>query len=189
MLRNLLFYRWLLFNGVVLAGIASVWPQGFLQELYTTDTTGITWGITALFVLAWLWTLKEVAVLCHDLNENARLGGSEPAWAFERDKDIAKVQWLAFISVGLVTLGLMGTFIGLKMAVAIDGGTLSSAAGAKQWGAQIMAGFNVAINTTLLGSGLALWNDVNQRILRTALSSFWADRLAADKGVNVRHQD
>ncbi len=133
MLRNLLFYRWLLFNGVVLAGIASVWPQGILQELYTTDTTGITWGITALFVLAWLWTLKEVAVLCHDLNENARLGGSEPAWAFERDKDIAKVQWLAFISVGLVTLGLMGTFIGLKMAVAIDGGTLSSAAGAKQW--------------------------------------------------------
>ena len=42
-----------------------------------------------------------------------------------------------------------------------------------------MAGMRIALNTTVLGASLAIWHEVNQRMLRTALVVYWADRMAA----------
>jgi hypothetical protein len=37
----------------------------------------------------------------------------------------------------------------------------------------------IALNTTLLGAGLAIWHEINIRMLRTALIVYWSNRLAA----------
>jgi hypothetical protein len=34
----------------------------------------------------------------------------------------------------------------------------------------------------VLGASLALWHEVNQRMLRTALAVYWADRMAVPQG-------
>ena len=108
--------------------------------------------------------------------------GPRPACEAESDKDIAKTEWLASVSEWLVALGLLGTVVGFSMALAgVDQGALSTANGAQSAVTALMQGMRVALNTTLLGAALALWHEVNVRMLKTALAVYWADRIAVSQ--------
>jgi flagellar motor component MotA len=104
----------------------------------------------------------------------------QPAREAERDKDLAKVEWLASVSEWLVGLGLVGTVIGFIIALSsVDQSALLQTSGAQSAVATLMSGMRTALNTTVLGASLALWHEVNQRMLKTALVVYWADRMAA----------
>ena len=186
---NLLGYRFLLFNTLAVALAAALWLNGFVRPVIEGGAP-ITWGILALFAIGWTWTLKEIVVVTRGLNQNEN-DGPKPTVEAEAAKDTAKVAWLSNVAEWLVALGLLGTVIGFAHALeAVDSSTLGSATGAQAAVGTLMAGMRIAINTTLLGAALALWHEVNTRMLKTALSVYWGDRLAADKGVgNVRAVD
>jgi hypothetical protein len=40
----------------------------------------------------------------------------------------------------------------------------------------------VALNTTLVGAALAIWHQVNLRMLKTAMGCYWIDRIRANAG-------
>lgn len=188
-MENLLGYRFLIFNGLAFALTAVLWLNGYVQPVIDGGAP-LTWAIVALFVIGWAWALKEVIVVSSGLNENKAIGAA-PAVEAEAAKDTAKVAWLTSVAEWLVALGLLGTVIGFAAALeAVDQSTLGSADGAQAAVGTLMAGMRVAINTTLLGAALALWHEINVRLLKTALAVYWNDRLAADKGVgNVRAVD
>jgi hypothetical protein len=186
---NLLGYRFLIFNALAVALAAALAANGFVRPVIEGGAP-ITWGILALFAIGWTWALKEIVVVSSGLNEATQIGAT-PAIEAEAVKDTAKVAWLSNVAEWLVALGLLGTVIGFAHALAsVDSSTLGSATGAQAAVGTLMAGMRIAINTTLLGAALALWHEVNTRMLKTALSVYWGDRIAADKGVgNVRAVD
>jgi hypothetical protein len=178
MLTNLLIYRFILVNTLLFALTAALWWNGYLAPIFQTDLSHVTFAIAALFALGWLGTAKEIVVASRQLN--VAKSGPLPARESERDKDLAKVEWLASVSEWLVGLGLVGTVIGFIIALSsVDQSALLQASGAQSAVATLMSGMRTALNTTVLGASLAMWHEVNQRMLRTALAVYWADRMSA----------
>jgi hypothetical protein len=189
-MRNLLVYRFLLANalGIALA-MALAWT-GHLTPVFEHDESHLTVAIAGLFVIGWLWSLKEVLSVSGSLN-SSKLLGYRPATAAQADKALLKVEWLEAVSEWLVGLGLLGTVIGFSIALSgIDQTTVKDAAGAQNAVATLMVGMRIALNTTLLGAALALWHEVNMRMLRTAMGCYWIDRTRAHSGeIASRWQD
>jgi len=178
MLTNLLIYRFILVNALFFALTAGLWWNGYLAPVFQTDLSHVTFAIAALFTLGWLGMAREIVIASRQLNF-AKME-PRPARETERDKDLAKVEWLASVSEWLVALGLVGTVIGFIIALSsVDQSALLQSSGAQSAVATLMAGMRTALNTTVLGASLALWHEVNQRMLRTALVVYWADRMAA----------
>ena len=178
MMSNLLFYRFIILNILALAIVAALGWSGYLLPLFVTDESRLTIVIAALFLIGWVWSWKEAVTLSMALNDSKRRG-PQPACDALRDKAVAKTEWLGSVSEWLVALGLLGTVIGFSMALAgIDQGTVATATGAQSAVTALMQGMRVALNTTLVGAALALWHEVNIRMLKTALTIYWADRVA-----------
>ena len=189
-MRNLLVYRFILANalGGTLAG-ALAWT-GHLLPVFEADQSRLTFAIAALFIIGWGWTLKEVVAVSGRLNRSKALG-YRPASAAEADKARIKLEWLESVSEWLVGLGLLGTVIGFSTALSgIDQASAMQAAGAQNAVAALMAGMRVALNTTLLGAALAIWHEVNLRMLKTAFGCYWLDRIRSGSGeVAARRHD
>lgn len=178
MLSNLLIYRFVLLNALLFALTAALWWNGYLGPVFQTDLSYVTFAIAALFALGWLGTAREIVIASRQLN--LAKSGLLPAREADRDKDLAKVEWLGSVSEWLVGLGLVGTVIGFIIALSsVDQSALLQASGAQSAVATLMSGMRTALNTTVLGASLAMWHEVNQRMLSTALAVYWADRIAA----------
>ena len=175
MLTNLLIYRFVLVNLCFGAGAAYTVAAGWAARLYASDTTHLTWAMTALFAGAWIWTAREIIAASVMLN-CAHGEGSRAATVAMRDKDMAKIEWLSSTSEWLVGLGLLGTVVGFGIALGgIDEQSLASAGGVSTSVEILMRGMRVALNTTIAGTVFAMWTEVNVRMLKTALAVYWAD--------------
>ena len=175
MLRNLLVYRFLIVNLLaVLAGIVAG-DRGWIQPLYGNDFTYITSIITLLFVACWATTFRRICRVGEALNCIKKNGGWHmPAGAVA--KAWAKVEWLRDVTGWLVGFGLLGTIIGFTYALSgVNEASLGSARGVSDAIGPLMDGMRVALNTTIVGAIFSTWNDVNQRMLRTAMSCMIAD--------------
>jgi len=190
MLNSLLLYRFLLANALGIAlSIAMAW-SGYLIPIFATDQSRLTFAIAGIFLVGWVWTLKEVIAVSGGLNTAKELGYL-PASVAEADKAMLKVEWLESISEWLVGFGLLGTVIGFSIALSgIDQNSVMQAEGVQDAVAALMAGMRVALYTTLLGAALAIWHQVNLRMLKTAMGCYWIDRVRANSGeIAARGQD
>lgn len=181
MLTHLLKYRFMLVNVAFVAGVLFAIERGWAEAVYRGDSSYITWAITAFFIVAWVWTAKEIWTASNML-DRLKLHGPRYAPPAARDKDLAKIEWLSCVAEWLVSLGLFGTVVGFLMALgAVDQGSLASASGVKTSIEVLMGGMRVALYTTVVGLICGLWQAVNVRMLQTALMSYWADRMAAER--------
>lgn len=179
MLRNLLLYRFVIVNALLAAFATVLWWNGYLAPLFETDQSRLTFAIAGLFAVGWLGAAREILIASRQLNL-VKAGNFQPACVPERDKDLAKVEWLSSVSEWLVGLGLVGTVIGFIIALSsVDQTVLAQASGAESAVTTLMDGMRIALNTTVLGASLALWHELNTRMLNTALVVYWADRLGA----------
>lgn len=170
-MHNLLAYRFGLLNLVLLSGVGAAFASGRGQQLFLIDETRITWGIAILFVVVLIGTTREVIVASRMLNSTDGAASRE-----EAEKDLAKVKWLAKASDWLAALGLLGTLVGFGMAIShlsTSGGSISDTRGIIS---EMMGGMGVAVSSSILGTALAMWNDVNVMMLMTALTCYWSDR-------------
>ena len=171
-MHNLLAYRFGLLNLLLLSGVGAAFATGQVQKLFLIDETRITWGIATLFVVVLIGNAREVLIASRMLNGE----GARPASRDEAEKDLAKVKWLAKASDWLAALGLLGTLVGFGMAIShlsASGGGISDA---KSVISEMMGGMGVAVSSSILGTALAMWNDVNVMMLMTALTCYWSDR-------------
>lgn len=177
MFSNLLLYRFIIFNSLAVAVAIALWWSGYLLPVFDNDQSRLTVAIAALFLVGWVGSWRKAATVSLKLNDS-KLKGPQPACAAQSDKDVAKTEWLTSISEWLVALGLLGTVVGFSMALAgVDQGAVSTANGAQSAVTALMQGMRIALNTTLLGAALALWHEINVRMLKTALAVYWADRI------------
>lgn len=184
MLNGLLVYRFLLVNVLGIWGIVLAGMFGLIEPLFQDDFTYLTSITSVLFLTCWVATFKRVLSTSKILNNlksqefrliqhsnvraSKRVGFQEKLWA--------KVAWLSDVSQWLVGLGLIGTIIGFSFALSgVDESLLGSAQGVSQAIGPLMEGMRVALNTTIVGAILGMWNEVNQRMLKTAISCMLAD--------------
>lgn len=176
-LSNLLIYRWLLANLAIAAALVLPTMGGYTTILFTEDTSYISHAIAALFFVAWAWNARETWRVSKWRNALKRGVPAYRASILDQDKAMSKIEWLNKVPDWLVGLGLLGTVIGFKVAMgAVDQGSLSNAAGVQTSIGVLMDGITIAINTTIVGAVCGLWLEVNNRILKTAAESYWADR-------------
>jgi hypothetical protein len=175
--KRLLIYRFTIINSMFVAIVASLSWLGLTLPIFTNDASYLSYAIAGLFVLGWGWSLKEVLQTSWALDA-AKVDGYPPAQNWDYDKAAVKTEWLENISEWLVGLGLLGTVVGFSIALSgIDQGSLMQAQGAQNSVGTLMEGMRTALSTTLLGAALAIWHQVNLRMLRTAFVSYWTERL------------
>lgn len=167
MLKNLLVYRLLLVNLIGAVLLAVAWQRGLVTEVMTGDSTGLVYVMAALFGLFLVSLFIRAGKVSAILNQT-----KSPYFIPTREnktKFLAKQAHLDEIPGWLVTLGLLGTVIGMSMAIfGIDQSSLGSPEGVKKVASGLIAGMQVALYTTIVGSILGLWASVNRRMLRTA---------------------
>jgi hypothetical protein len=177
--KNHLIYRFVLFNVAFIAIAAALAVEGWVTWVFANDASYISYAITALFVVGWGWSAKEILVASSDLNHSA-IHGPRPAALADADKDLGKIAWLSDIREELVNFGLLGTLVGFVIALSgIDQDTVTTADGAQNAVTALLSGMGTAIGTTIIGMVLASWLGVNLRILNTALNTYWNNRLLA----------
>jgi hypothetical protein len=165
MLNNLLVYRLIVVNACAAAMLFWAWAQGHIQTVILGDDTKITYAIIALFA-AGMWSILARAYRVTLALNTLKRGGTN---RINPEKFVAKGDHIDEIATWLVTLGLIGTVVGFIIALsAMSGGNLVTAQGVQQMIGKMTAGMQVAIYTTLVGSVLGFWLEVNKRILKTA---------------------
>lgn len=175
MLSHLLLYRFLLVNLVGFLGLGLAWNQGMIDLVFLQDHSRITWLIAAMFTVGWLGTVRRCWSVSRAL-DRIKLGKYWTMTTGDREKVWAKIEWMRDMTGWLVTVGLIGTVIGFTVALsAIDPDSLGAVSGVSASIATLMAGMKIALNTTIAGAIFSVWNEINQRMLRTAITGFLAD--------------
>lgn len=168
MLKSLLIFRLVVLNASLFAFVAWAAMRGYVTTLFEGESTGIGYGIVALFAVGLIALAQRAYKVSNALNL-LKVGE-----VVDGSKFTAKNAYIGDIAVWLVTLGLIGNIVGF--AVAIDGLDLSGGADAALGAiAQMIGGMKVAFYTTLIGTALGLWTDINFRILTTATDLFAKD--------------
>lgn len=179
MLRNLLIYRFTIFNMLALAAVWLAYDRGLVTYLFEHDDTRITMVIVALFAAASWATTSHILRTSRMLNTLKEAGAEGLSFMVHRSahhKLRAKVAWLESASGWMVGLGLIGTVIGFTVALSgIDQASLAQASGVQASVGKLMEGMRIALNTTIAGAVLGMWNEVNFRMLRTAQETLLAD--------------
>lgn len=142
-------FRFSVFN--IAAGAAVIWAAqlGYIERVFTGDVSGISYAIAALFAVGLVATARHV-------------------WMFP-STDSIKQRFVADVADWLVLMGLVGNVIGLLHAFGgAELASLSTTEGIQSFAAQMLAGLGVAFYSTLVGTVLCLWTQVNFRMLDTA---------------------
>jgi len=162
MLQKLLLPRLFLFNAAGFVFLIWAWLQGWIQYLSDGDHTHIVWVCAGLFAVGLLSTFARALAI-------NRLAHGQLDFYVSDKVILEKNAHLDDIAQWLVTLGLIGTVVGVSMSMGtIDISKMDSAASIQKAVSALFSHMHVAFNVTITGAVLALWTDVNRRILRTA---------------------
>lgn len=176
MLKNLLLYRFTLFNGAMGALLGFLASKGYVAAALAADPTGITFLIAVLFACLLGSTGFRVWKTAKALNDT-KAGKTVPA--AKSRKRLAKIKHIHDGSSWLAYLGLIGTVVGFIIALSgVDLGVLSTAQGVTAMIPQLMVGMKVALYTTLAGSFFGIWTEGNYRMLETATECLVEDEEA-----------
>lgn len=170
MLSNLLIFRMAIANVCWTVALACVWQAGYVKTLFTTDSTNISYGIAALFVVGLISTFNRALKVSAAINEWKTIGFAQDDAIFEARAKAAKMDiknaHIKAIASWLTGLGLLGTIIGFR--IALDGSAMEDSA-------MVREGMYAAIGTTIVGLVLSLWTLGNLQMLDTATFSHQED--------------
>lgn len=166
MLKNLLIYRFSLFNGAAGALLGYLSFKGYVVAAFAADPTGITALICLLFAMLLGSTTYRVWKTAKALNVVKTGKCIDPS---KHSKRLAKIAHINDGAAWLAYLGLIGTVVGFIISLSgVDIGALSTAQGVQAMIPSLMNGMKIALYTTLSGSFFGIWTEFNYRMLHTA---------------------
>jgi len=152
-LKNLLFYRLVIFN--VLGGCVLImaYGMGIIDTLLSHDALGVVYGIGGLLSLGVIGSLMrgwKVSQMLNTIKANTK---------YVNPTDVRKMphknEYIRDMAGWSVLLGLLGNVLGLI--VALSGGEEA-----------LLAGVGTAFGSTAAGILVALWLEINFTMIRTA---------------------
>lgn len=169
MLKNLLLYRFAVFNMAAASLVAYLGSKGYITMALAADPTGIVIAIAAMFAIVWASSALRAWKTAKGLNElkalPCRTNFAGKPWL----KRMVKIEHIHSAATWMAYLGLIGTVIGFILALSgVDVSLFASAAGVSQLVPQMIAGMGIAVWTTLVGGLFGLWTEINHQMIRTA---------------------
>lgn len=170
-----LLFRLFVVNVTALAGIYAAYLYGWVDDVVTRDTSGISIGIAAIFACGCIYSLQtgwyvgrqfellNQKVFCFDDIETmeTRLGN--------------RLGTIAEVASALVLLGLIGTVLGfIEALINPEVLNVSDPNMAKKVLSNLVNGMGIALYTTLVGSVLNVWLRFNYRMVHNASSKLIA---------------
>jgi len=169
--QNLPIYSWLVWNvfGLALIGYSAL--QGWVQMFLTQDNTHITKIIVAIFLIFQGIGFFRIRDFSNQL-EDFRTGKVDPAGvklSALMTRMAGKVRIFQDAAVALVTLGLIGTAVGYKIAISeVDPNAVSDPSALTGMITTMFAGMNYMLYTTIAGMVFGMWLMNTYYILRGA---------------------
>jgi hypothetical protein len=183
-----LLLRFTLVNLIGFALLGAAWMQGWVDIAWNADTTFLSHGIFALFLIGLVICGQKIWKTSSELNKARRFDpfNPEPSMALRYVSEVkgrsgdsralaasslklkltTRIGVVRFIANSLVLLGLIGTVVGFIMALAgVDPETSGDAASITPMVSTLIVGMSVALYTTLIGSVLNVWLMINFHIL------------------------
>ncbi len=185
MLKNLLLYRFALFNGGMGALLGYLAAKGYVAAAVAGDPTGISLVIVLMFMLLWGSTVQRIWKTSK--SHNAMKAMTAHTWDEVRDnaqgeKRLIKIAHVHEGAGWLAYLGLIGTVVGFIIALSgVDLGALATAQGVQTMIPELMAGMKVALYTTLAGSFFGIWTEINYQMLHTSTACLVEDEKGLDQ--------
>lgn len=177
----LLFFKWILFNSIILYLVSYFYLKGWITVLLVSDISFITplifFLIGAGVVLSGFWAFtisKELLnlkkgkdiikqILPGNIAKDKRVNESLKLVVSSRLSSIRYIAW------SLVVLGLIGTVLGfIIVLLGIDPAVVGNVELVGELIANMTTGLGVALYTTLAGTVGNLWLLVNYNMLQTA---------------------
>lgn len=185
MFKNLLIYRFALFNALVALLVGKLTYDGHVVAVVSGEGMSISLTIIALFSVMLAWTSVQICRVSLGMNALKRSlePSSLPAYDWSRPsrirreetRSMEKLKWLSVASSILIGIGLFGTVWGFSEALSgINVDDLSSSSGTQSSIGTMIAGMRIAINTTIVGAFMWMWSEVNTRMLVTASVCMWS---------------
>jgi len=191
--RYLLLLRFTLVNIVAFALLGAAYLQGWVDVVFSTDTTYLCALIAGVFFVGLTLCTIRVAQTSRDLNAVKEFNASDlaPSRALSyltaihgrgadsrmisaqnlRSRLAQRIAPVRQIANSLVVLGLIGTVIGFIIALSgVRPDVASDVSAISPMVATLIYGMSVALYTTLVGAVLNIWLMVNYRILATGTS-------------------
>ncbi len=163
MLKNLLLYRFILFNSLMTGLMLWLASKGYLSLVVASDPTGISLGIAALFSLSVVATAVQAWKITREKNAH-KAGLYTAKGKVKREIKLGRILRAADT---MALAGLIGTIVGFIIAFATaDPASLLNAADVGTGVAQMMKGMGIALYTTLTGAVLGGWTSENYHMLK-----------------------
>lgn len=155
---SMLMYRMIVFNLVCSAGVVFLYLNGWLLPAFLLDASYISYGIVVLLA----YSIFANFVRAFKLSSIKAISSTDSWYArFDHIEDVGAY---------LVTLGLIGTAIGILIAISgVDFTQISTVAGVEAMSGTLISGMKTAIYTTIVGSFAWIWHNVMFRMNNTAL--------------------
>jgi hypothetical protein len=183
-----LLLRFSLVNLIGFALLGAAWMQGWVDIAWTADTTYLSHGILALFLIGLAICGQKIWKTSSEINKARRFDPFNPEQSMAlryvsevkgrsgdsralaasslKLKLTTRIGVVRFIANSLVLLGLIGTVVGFIMALSgVDPETSGDAAAITPMVSTLIVGMSVALYTTLIGSVLNVWLMINFHIL------------------------
>ena len=163
--------------------------NGWITQIVTGDTSGISVGIFCFFLIGLFLTGVRVHKLTKEINDirsgsSSRLRqyaqlvktkGQEVASQVTQIRLFSKIQWISRIGNSLVVLGLIGTVLGaIQFLLGVDVQALQDVSRVGLAFEVILQGMGVALYTTLVGAITNLWLTFNYGIVETGTANLVA---------------
>ena len=162
--KNLLIYRLLVINILLVAGLVAAWQSGWLLMVWDFDTTPVSKIIAGMFLLG-IGSTAYNAWRAQGYTPSARVGR-----AFDRLRDIRlhRIEHLHWLAEWITRTGFLGTVIGFAIALSAVG-----VAGSDDTTTitGMLGGMKVALGATIIGCAAGMWIEVNYLHLRTAIGT------------------
>lgn len=165
MLKNLLTYRFAIFNAIMFGLLGLAMVKGWGGVVLAADVTYLSVAIAIIFTIVWASSAKNALRTSSDLDAVKR------GWYLPMDAKVRRerIEHIREASNWLAYLGLIGTVVGFIMAFGVaDVTSAASVEGVRSLVPQLMRGMDVAMYTTLVGAIASLWTQVNYRMIKTA---------------------
>jgi hypothetical protein len=184
--RYLLVLRFAILNLTAIALVASVWAQGWLDQMIATDRYHLVKLNVGVFVVGLVLCGSRIMKLSRELNAlrtgdlpaDSRIGqylrearGLEPASRALLAESMkmkfgVRLGHIRHLASTIVLIGLIGTVVGFIIALSgVNGEAASDARAIAPMVSTLLFGMAIALYKTLVGSVLNLWLMMNYRLL------------------------
>lgn len=162
--RNLLLYRFIIFNALLVAWlvITDVY-SGWFRNLFIGDKSYITIVIAGLFFYAFAHLIVYVWKYRHGKWNVYKI-------PYEESFAVHRVDYIHRCAGWMAAIGMLGTIWGFITGLnGLDLGDFESIKGILKVLLNLIDGLHVAFYTTMIGGILGLWTEMNALMIRTAV--------------------